>query len=516
MIPVSFVALAIRNYDLRLLEALLGYRKMELLKPKPTPYMRNLLLLPALGLSMLAHAQGNQGWTATDTQGNSHTLQTYLNDGKSVLVDLSAHWCGPCWAWHNSGIMDKLMHEFGPDGTDDLRILFIDGSSQPPSTLNLLNGVGQTQGNWLAGTNYPIIGPGGQGQLVANNYNFPGFPTLFLHCPGSNSGVEIARKSTWQSFFSTWRNGCLAPFNNGVNDATLLRMENTTLCPGQNPKVELFNMGSAVLGSARIEMFQGGTLLQTVNWTGTLDRWQSTFVEFDNINLVSGATYTATVSLPNGATDEHLPGNSEDYTYTVAPTAATATINLELRTDNYASETTWKLFDSNNNQVSQNGTLANATTVNTWWNLNPNECYRFEVYDSYGDGFCCSYGQGFYRIKSNGVIVSQGGQFGGVDKVSFMTGAAVGMEENVLENGFSVFPNPSNGLVNLQFELPNASTVEFVVTNMLGEQVMSRSSGASVGRQQISLDMSGLAEGSYFVSLRADGMVATRKVTLTH
>lgn len=479
--------------------------------------MRNLLLLPALSIGLLASAQGNQGWTATDTDGNSHTLQTYLNDGKSVLVDLSAHWCAPCWAWHNSGIMDKLMHEFGPGGTDDLRILFIDGSSQPPSNMNLLNGIGNTQGNWLAGTNYPIIGPNGNGQLVASNYSFGGFPTLFLHCPGGNSGVEITRKSTWQSFFNSWRNGCGAPFNNGVNDATLLRMENSALCPGDNPKVELYNMGSATMSSARIEMRQGGNLLQTVNWTGTLDRWQSVLVEFNDIDVVDGATYTATVSLPNGLADDHLPGNSEDYVYSIAPTAATSTINLELRTDNYGDETTWKLFDSNNNLVSQSpAVLASATTTNTWWNLNPNECYRFEVYDAYGDGFCCSYGSGYYRIKSNGVIVAQGGQFGGVDKVPFQTGAAVGMEENILDSGFSVFPNPSNGLVNLQFELPSASNVTFVVTNMLGERVMEQSSSASVGSQQVTLDMSELAEGSYFVSLQADGLVATRKVTLSH
>jgi len=476
--------------------------------------MRALLLAPALTLGLWANAQGNQNWTATDINGTSHSIQAYLQQGKTVLVDLSAHWCGPCWAWHQSKIMNKLYHEFGPGGTDDLVILFIDGSSNPPSNMNLLNGVGQTQGNWVAGTNYPIIGPNGQGQSVASNYNFGGFPTLFMHCPGASAGVEISRTSTWQNFFASWRNGCPAPFNNGTNDATLLKLDNTSICPGENPTVELYNMGAAQLTSARIEMRQGNTLLQTVNWTGNLPRWQSTMVEFNNVNVTSGTTYTATVSLPNGAADDHTPGNSEDYTYTIAPTTALATVNLEFRTDNYASETSWRLYDSNNNIVGQNGTLANATTYNTWWTLNPNECYRFEVYDSYGDGICCSYGNGFYRIKSNGVVVTEGGQFGGVDKAPFKTGTAVGIAENTLDNGFTLFPNPSTGLVNLQFETPSASTVQFVLTNMLGERVMERAEGFGAGSQLVTFDLGDLANGAYFLSIQADGMVATRKVTL--
>lgn len=466
-------------------------------------------------MGLLAQAQGNQNWTATDTDGESHSIQAYLQDGKSVLVDLSAHWCGPCWAWHSSGIMDKLHHEFGPDGTDDLQILFIDGSSNPPSNMNLLNGIGNTQGNWLAGTGYPIIGPNGQGQAVANNYNFGGFPTLFLHCPGSTSGVEISRSSTWQSFFASWRNGCAAPFNNGVNDATLLKLDNTALCPGESPMVELYNMGSAPLTSARIEMRQGNTLVQTVNWTGNLPRWQSVMVEMGEVDVVDGVAYTATVSLPNGVADDHEPGNSEVYTYTIAPSLDQSTVNLELRTDNYAEETSWRLYDSNNNIVSQSATMANNTTYNTWWTLNPTECYRFEVYDSYGDGICCSYGTGFYRIKSNGVVVLEGGEFGGVDKAPFKTGAAVGIEENILDSGLSMFPNPTTGMVNLQFALPNAGNVQFVVTNMLGERVMEHNQGFGAGAQTTTLDMGLLANGAYFLSVQAEGMVATRKVTLT-
>lgn len=279
--------------------------------------------------------------------------------------------------------------------------------------------------------------------------------------------------------------------------------------------VELFNMGSAALTSARIEIRQGSTLLQTVNWTGNLPRWQSAMVEIPGLDIGTGGTYTATVSLPNGVADDHEPGNSEDYTYTIAPEAQLSTMHLQLRTDNYAEETTWRLYDSNDNVVAQNGALANATTYDYWWQLNPNECYRFEIYDSYGDGICCSYGQGYYRIRSNGVIVTEGGEFGGIDKAPFKTGVAVGLEENLLDQGLSLFPNPTNGLLNINLDLPATTTVQFAVMNALGQTVHEQAQGFGPGAQQTVLDLSDLANGTYHLVIRSENMVATRKVTLT-
>ena len=81
-----------------------------------------------MSVGMLASAQ-NQSWTATDINGNDISIQALLDEGKTVLVDISAYWCGPCWAWHKGGIMEKLYHEFGPGGTDDLAIIWVDGDA---------------------------------------------------------------------------------------------------------------------------------------------------------------------------------------------------------------------------------------------------------------------------------------------------------------------------------------------------------------------------------------------------
>lgn len=476
---------------------------------------RSVLASLALGATTLVSAQN---WTATDLDGVQHSIADYVAEGKTVLVDLSAHWCGPCWAWHGTGIMEKMYEEFGPEGTNDLMVFFIDGSQNTAntdqSTLALLQGAAGSQGDWTAGTEYPIIGPNGQGVLVANQYDFPGYPTLFMHCPGAPNGVEIQRTATWQQFYTSWRNACPSAFNNGNVDATLFSSEASLVCPDDEVKVELHNMGTTNLTSATVTLMDGATPVGTVNWTGNLARWATAEVLFPSVDITGPTDLMGVVSAPNGGTDDHPEGDEQAYSYDLALTAALATVNFEIRTDGYASEITWKLFNGNGQVVAQDpaGNYANNTTYNYWWDLNPNECYTLEVYDSYGDGI---FSPGFYKIKSGGVTLIQGGSHASLGQEKFVAGATVSVVENALESGLSVFPNPTSGMLTIDLDLPRAATVEFTVHNVLGEVVLQKTAGQAQGSQQVSLDLGALANGSYVLNVMADGMSATRMVNLT-
>lgn len=476
---------------------------------------RKLLTSLALGAATVVSAQN---WTATDIDGVEHSIADYVADGKTVLVDLSAHWCAPCWAWHGTGIMEKMYEEFGPEGTNDLMVFFIDGSQNSAqtvqSTMALLEGATGSQGDWTAGTEYPIIGPNGEGVSVANQYDFPGYPTLFLHCPGSPNGVEIDRTSTWRQFYTSWRNACPSSFTNGVVDATLFNSEDPLYCPDDEVTVELHNQGTGNLTSATVTLMQGGTELSTVEWTGNLARWASADITFPGITVAGPTEYNAIISSPNGGLDEHPEGDEQHYELDVAPTAALATVNFELRTDQYANEITWKLFNPNGQVVAQDpaGNYTNNTTYNYWWNLDPSVCYKLEVYDSYGDGI---FSPGFYKVKSGGATLIQGGSHGSVGREKFSTGLLVSVEENALEAGLSVFPNPTAGILNINLELPGAASVEYTVHDILGKVVLQRTAGGNQGSQQVSLDMSGLANGSYVLNVVADGMSASRLVNLS-
>merc|ERR1739837_46052 len=60
-----------------------------------------------------------------------------------------------------------------------------------------------------------------------------------------------------------------------------------------------------------------------------------------------------------------------------------------------------------------------ANSVNSFWQCFSSGSYTFTIKDAYGDGICCSYGNGGYSVKVNDVEVATGGQFGSEEKKTF-------------------------------------------------------------------------------------------------
>jgi len=98
-------------------------------------------------------------------------------------------------------------------------------------------------------------------------------------------------------------------------------------------------------------------------------------------------------------------------------------LSLQIVLDNYGSETTWDLLDDFNNVIETGGPYQdgqNQTVVGDAWCL-ADGCYTFIMYDDYGDGICCDYGQGSFEIlDDNGnVVADSDGFFGYYEIVDF-------------------------------------------------------------------------------------------------
>lgn len=79
----------------------------------------------------------------------------------------------------------------------------------------------------------------------------------------------------------------------------------------------------------------------------------------------------------------------------------------------------------------------------------------------------------------------------------------------------TVYPNPTNQVVNVSFDLVNATDVSVEVLDLTGKLVASPSQlSNAVGAQTISADLSGMNNGVYFVVIKTTAGVFSHKVVL--
>lgn len=130
--------------------------------------------------SVWAELGGN--FVATDINGVEHDMQAYLDAGKTIIIDFSAVWCSPCWSLHQSGVFDELHNTYGPDGTDELVVLWVEVEGAP---LSELQGGGSSQGDWTEGGTWPVPIISSTSVLSPTfSELYAGYvPTVFMACP---------------------------------------------------------------------------------------------------------------------------------------------------------------------------------------------------------------------------------------------------------------------------------------------------------------------------------------------
>jgi hypothetical protein len=79
----------------------------------------------------------------------------------------------------------------------------------------------------------------------------------------------------------------------------------------------------------------------------------------------------------------------------------------------------------------------------------PDNCYEFEIFDTFGDGICCEFGEGFYNLSSDsGDVIFDGGEFGGSEITEISIGEELSSSDAFLST-ISLYPNPANNEITL-------------------------------------------------------------------
>ena len=475
------------------------------------------LLLASLFITLTASAQLPDGsiapdFTATDINGNVHTLSEYLNANKTVILYISATWCGPCWNYHSSHALNDLYSSYGPDGSEEVVILFVEGD--PTTSIADLNGTGpKTLGDWVTGSKYPII----DSRPVADLYAITYFPTVYRICTdGLTKNVGALSPTNLRASINA---GCGTPLVGVQNNAFALDSENGICSTNAILDARVKNLGENVITSAVVDLKEDGVVVATANYTGSINRFQTKSIPFTSYTFNETSTYTTTINSINGAT----PFNADELTAEAEMVVAklvTTDVTIKVYTDAYPKEISWNIRNSANMIVGSGGPYigaaggaaggadANTTKVHNL-TLSADDCYSIELKDAYGDGWAVGNTQhGLEVFNGDTSMLLIDGEFTGksLKKSNAITTTNYLGVADANINKVNLYPNPTTGIV----QINTAETVKVTIVDMLGKVVYQN---ASVDAKT-QINLSSFQKGIYMAKIVGENTIQTEKIIL--
>ena len=271
-------------------------------------------------------------------------------------------------------------------------------------------------------------------------------------------------------------------------------------------KILLYNRGTSNLTAATINYNVDSGLSQEYLWTGNLNPQQ--YAEIEIITIETSGIFTAFITNVNGVLDQRISNNSKSKSFSFIPSTDIPSYDIgkvvfRLHTDQFGTETTWELKDQNGTIVYQGGPYDDlgdgeiAPLITDTWTLSQNNCYSFTIYDSFGDGICCAYGNGYYSIKSSSglITIASENNFENFSNQAFKTGD---FNPSASDDLIFIFPNPVNETVSLKISETLGIPSSYEIYNNLGQKMKS---SETITGQELDIDASYLVKGIYFIKV---------------
>ena len=445
-----------------------------------------------------------EDFTLTDINGNEFNLHSTLDEGKTVILDLFATWCGPCWSYAETGVLEELQNAYPDD------VVCVAVEADPSTAESEIYNSGN--GDWTTVIDYLLMDdPSGD---VAEDYALAYYPTIYKICP-DRMVTEVGQISSVNAFMTEINACTTAQYS---KDAKILSYDGaTTFCGGNldngSVLIQNYSVGATLTACDILTKINGETV-ETTPWSGSLDTYQTASINLSSMNNVpDGADITFEIDYEG---DMDTSNNTLDPGI-LGSTGSSNDVSLYIMTDNWGEETSWDLVGPGGVIDSGSG-YGNYEAVNETWDLDPG-CYVFNVYDSYGDGVEASmwgaYDDGVVTLTDNGLgnVLWTGVQFESQGSVAFEVLAQFDVTENT-DFDISLFPNPFKDYTNLSIYSEKGNEMNVEVYNTLGEIVYHEDMTLNTGVNNLKIESKDLLVGMYYINIIIDGKNSLKPLSI--
>ena len=416
-----------------------------------------------LGLGNLANQNlptqiGTANDWATVSAGNVHSLAVKTN--------------GTLWAW-GDGQFGQLGNGIFSSATPNLTQVGTANDWLSVSAGNRFSLAIKTTGTlWSWGLN--SVGQLGQGNLT--NLNLPAQVGTATNWSKIDAGNKHALAIDSTGFVYGWGDNTFGQFGNGTNTSSLVPI----ILSSSNNWAEVsagFDHSMALTTSGILYTFGNNVNGQLCDGTNTAS---NTMIAI-SFNLAGTVTQYIAISA----------GNS---------------FSLAIKNDNTlwsgGYNTSGQLGLGNNTAVN---TLNQVGTSNTWYLISAGDTHSLAMENTTA---LWSTGRGLEGELGIGSNIA----YNTIQSVGCPT--TLGIETvSMTKKTITVYPNPTNSIINIDYTLEDSSSVVLRVTNLQGQVISEIKSDKPSGLQTETLDMSAQASGMYFITITSGNTTYSAKVS---
>jgi hypothetical protein len=272
------------------------------------------------------------------------------------------------------------------------------------------------------------------------------------------------------------------------------------VCDGSvEPILKIINNGSATMFGCVVETWKNGLVAGSFDWQLGVPALQGQVraPSFPSVAATTGDVLEFRIISVNGIADEVEDGNILEVPIDDEPFfAPSATVLIEVLTDDAPEQTTWVLRNASGQVQASGGPYDDPGSVyEHWLELSTSGCYLLDVIDAAGDGLASGH---FRMYSASEEVLSVDGPTSFTERTEgFTTGVVSSIMGHDRDKQLTLFPVPATGPVFIECTaLPQGSAV-LEIMDATGRSISSSRITVRNGRHLI--DTSSLRTGSYQV-----------------